>query len=521
MTRTVRRLVFYPVFAALAAGTILWLFQVPDRRDRLPSAIPECARWVGVHRGLARRWPEVAANPLVKEAARLSGLDAKAWEAAALGAGTRRWLNVVAADTVITAQWPALRGGEAFGAAAWIGGWSPRLRWLLAAGGVPGATKISDYRGRPLWRIRSRDLPRDRHLVIAIEEGMLIACVAPAPGEICEMLDAYDRTSPCSGTALRAVRGTASDHFSFRLGRGPGPDELDVNLDSVGPATLEGRLVLAGWDRPFETSTLPEDLELRPMAELLGGYAEGVAVVDAACLGRIVEPMLRGAWWTPIPSGLRAVCGGPAVLAMFGDPYAGRYHGLRVPGLTASFRTPTPDGVGPAIDAVLSRMDAIEPWNLRRETIQATPWLSTLVAGGKSEYGTLPEDERIAFVATNGWWTIGSNVEMLRGLLAAMTPPESPLPWMRPPSEPAVQAGRIWIDLGRGAKTLGLTLTVWSLSLQVADADGSADQRRALAVVKDLIRAAEAFGTARMNLTAEGDHLGIVFRFAPESAREP
>lgn len=521
MTRTVRRLVFYPLFAAFAVASVVWLFRVPDRRDRLPRAIPECARWVGVHRGLARRGLAVSANPVVKEAARHAGMEAKAWEAAAGAPETRRWLNVAAADTVVTAQWPALRGGEAFGAAAWIGGWSPRLRWLLAAGQVPGATKISDHRGRPLWKIRSRDVPRNLHLVIAVEEGILLTCLAPSPGEICEMLDAYDRTSPCSATALRAVRGTAPDHFSFRLGRGPGPDEFEMNLDEVGPGCLAGRAVLAGWEHPFETTTVPEDLDLQPMAELLGGYAEGVAVVDASCLGRMVEPMLRGAWWMPIPAGMRAVCGGPAVLALFGDPYAGRYHGLRVPGITASFRTTAPGGVAETVDAVLARINAIEPWDLRREAVPGSPGLSVLIAGGKCEYGTLPENERLAFAETNGWWTVGSNVDMLRGLRAAMTAPEVPPPWFNRPAESPVLAGRVWLDLGRGARTLGLALAVGSLSLQVADADGTTGQRAMLAAARDMVHAAAAFGTARMNLTAEGDHLGIVFRLAPESARDP
>lgn len=521
MTRTLRRLIFYPLLAATMAASVAWVLCMPDRRARLARAIPDGARWVGVHRALADRWPQIAANPLILEAVRQAGVPEEEWAALADDPVTRRWMRRLAGDEIVAAQWPALRGGQAFGAASWIGGWSPRLRWLLASGGLSDVRKLSDYRGRPLWVVRSRTVPQGLHLAVAVEEGMLLACVAPHPGEICRMLDAYDRVEPSFPPAAAARGGGAPDRVVIDLGRGPGPDLLQLDLDRLEARRIEGRAALSGWEHPFEAATLPENLNLAPMAELLGPYAEGVAVIDGNLLARLAEPLLRWRWYPAVPEHLRPVCFGPAVVGLFGDPYAGRYHGLRVPGFTLSMRSGEATAVDAAVDRLLDQLNAQERWGLIRGGVPGAPGLWAVEATSECEYATLPAGERMAFVTTNGWWSLGSNTETIKGLLAAMAPPEKPLPWTSAGAASGPHSGRVWLDLERGADTLRLSLSVYALKQQVADAQGSAPLRRRLDLWKDWIAAAGVLGSARVGISAEGDRLGMAFRLGADEPSAP
>ena len=104
MSRTIRRLFFYPLLLAFAAGGCVWFVSMPYRPERLFRAIPAGARLLSVHRGLGARWTALAAHPLVVRAAELNGLAPAAWTKFAADPDTRRWMERLGSDELVLAR---------------------------------------------------------------------------------------------------------------------------------------------------------------------------------------------------------------------------------------------------------------------------------------------------------------------------------------------------------------------------------------------------------------------------------
>ena len=522
MSRLVRRLIFYPLLLLFVAASLAWFVHVPRRTDRLAWAVPAGAHWVSVHRGLAARWPGLAASPLARETARLAGVSSQQWAATAADASVAGWLDRLAGDEVVLAQFPVGPDRRAWGAASWVGGRAQRLRGLLQTGRVPGILRFSTHRGRPVWLLAA-GLPAGggRHLSFAIEEGMLIACASANPADILRMLDAYDGFAPREPEADRARALRGPDAVLWDLGRGPGPDLIEIELDRIDARGLSGTARLSGWEVPFPPVAPPTG-DLAGAASILAAHPAGVAVVPAAVAESLAQPLWRLPWMSWLWGAARRGAGDPLVVALHGDPLGGRFHGLRTPGLTVSMPVRDAADFPEAMDPVLDRLNAAHRWGLIRAAVPGAPELSMIEGTGAGPYAGLPPNECVAWWTTNGWLTISASADTLRALSAAAAAgtPAGAAPWARRPAD-AGGSGWIWLDLPRACETVGLSLSIWSLKLQVGDREGSASKRERIAAAREGLAALAALGTATGGLDATGDVLTIRFAAGRDPQEDP
>lgn len=517
MSRMVRRLVFYPLLLAFVAASAAWFVHVPRRTERLAWAIPAGARWVSVHRGLADRWPGIAANPLAYEAARFAGVASQEWSATAADAALTGWLARLAGDEAVLAQFPVGPDRHAWGAASWIGGRAQRFRGLLNAGRTAGVRHFCDHRGRPVWLVSSRLLRGGTYLGFAIEEGILIACLSAHPADILRMLDAYDGMAPREPEADH-VRGLdGADAALWDLGRGPGPDLVEIELDRLDAVGLAGTVRVSGWEIAFPAAP-PRTNDLGGAASLLGGHPAGVAVVPAGVAEVLAQPLWRKPWLSWLWGAARGRAGDPLVIALHGDALGGRFRGMRIPGLTISMPMRDAGAFPAALGPILDRLNAEHRWGLIPAAVPGAPELSMIEGTGSGLYAGLPPNECVAWWTTNGWLTIAASADTLRTLsvAAAAGTTAGAAPWAEHPNL-AGDAGWVWVDLPRACETVRLSLSVWSLKLQVEDREGTAARRARIATAREWLAALGTLGAASGGLDAAGNVLTLRF----EAGRDP
>ena len=514
MRRAIRRLFFYPLLLAFVAAAVAWFVIVPSRPDRLARAVPAGARWIGVHRDLGGRWAGIAANPLVVEAAAACGVDSNEWAAALSSSASADWIGRLAGTEVVMAAFPVGPGRFAWGAASWIGGRSQRYRSWISAGRLPGCRHFTDHRGRPVWLVASPLLRRSgRHMAIAFEEGILLACVSDNPADILRMLDAYDGTAPREPEAERLLMEPGPDVILGDLGAGPGPDVLEVHLARFDAAGVEGTACLTGWEVPFPPMRRPDPASLGGLAALLGDHPAAVAVVPPAAAETAGAPLWQARWLSWMWGAARQSSGEPLVLALYGDPLGGRLRGLRIPGLTVSLPMRTPDVFSAAMDAVLDHINAERQWGLIRGPVPGASDLTMIEGTGPGPYAGLPANECATWTVAGGWLSVAASGDTLRALTVASAAgtPAGPAPWAVP-SNLAGDAGWMRLDLPRTCETLQLSLSVYSLKRQIEDREGSMPLRARLAAVRDWLDVLGTLGIAEAGFDAAGDDLTIRFR---------
>ncbi len=519
MTRTVRRLVFYPLLLAFIAASVVWFVYVPRRTGRLAWAVPAGARWVSLHRGLADRWPEIARNPLAFEAARVAGVSSQDWASVA-GGEVAGWMERLAGDEVLLAQFPVGPGRRAWGAVSWIGGWAQKYRSLLNAGRTAGLRRFTVHGGRPVWILSSRLLRGGQHLSLALEEGILIACLSENPADILRMLDAYDGMAPREAEAGRLPSMSGPDAGIWDLGAGPGPDMLEIEIERIDGAGFSGAIRLSGWDLPFPAYA-PSTNGVSGVAALLGDYPAGVAVVPVPVAETLAQPLWRRPWLSWMWGAARRRAGDPLVIGLHGDALSGRFRGLRIPGLTVSMPVRDAGDFPAALDPVLDRLNAENRWGLIRAPVPGAPELSMIEGTGSGLYAGLPPNECAAWWTTNGWLTIAASADTLRTLSAASAAgiPPATAPWSVRPGY-AGDAGWAWFDLPRACETVRMSLSIWALKLQVEDREGAMEGRARIAVARDWLAAFGSLGTAFCGIDAAGDVLTLRFAAGSDPRQE-
>ena len=516
MRRIFRRLVFYPLLLAFAAAGAGWLLHAPHRPERLFRAVPAHAEFVSLHRRLSARWESVVDNPgVARTASVLAGMEIAAWRREALRPAFRSWVErLCARETVFAAYRPGRGRPPVWMMATWLGGQSQRFRWMLAAGRVPGFVRIGDHGGRPLWMAHNLLLPPDRHLCLAMEEGLLLACLSEDPREIRRILDAYDGTAPSVTGGARWLLESAPDCGFWDLGYGPGPDRLEFRLDRVGTEDLRGRVEVLGWEVRLPDPS--EHLGAPDSSVLPAGAPEVVAVVNPAWL-RTVAPGPAGSLWAAEAWDLvDRQTTGAVTLALFGDPLGGRFRGLRVPGMIGAAALRAPAELDAAVGAAMDRLNARHQWGLIAGADPEVPALRRFESTADNVYARMPPEERLSYVATNGWGLVGSNADTLGSLLDLQQPGGQggeAAPWT-PVADEAAAGAFLWADLTRAPETLRLALSVYDLTLLVKDPERNARPRAWIRKAKEWTEYAGAF--QRLRAVARSGAAGPTVEFAFE-----
>ncbi len=501
-----RRYVFWPLLAAFTAASIAWLFYVPRQPGQLYRAIPASATVLSAHRDLQGRWNRIASHPLVLEMAGNLGADRNALAGIQADKPFQRILGLIGSEELLLAHVPLMRstGEPAWVFAAWLGGHSQRMRWLLKSTKSPELQRAATRHGWLVWVWTPPELKGQR-VTFALVEGMLVGCVASGTMGIDDILGGVDGhlATLADRPELQRPQADVPDRGWFRNARGdlfPFAVELD---DGRGlRATVE-----TPWRLPPPAAGDPGTvaLDLDGFSHLVGSRA----VVAAAVEPGLVRHGLAGFFTNAVSREIADLIGisagsGPVAIGVLGGDYSGRFMAVRLPTVVATVAG-SPVAQHRSVRAALDRLNAITRWGLVAAPSQvgAAP-LYAIESTGGGVYAEMEREELLAYTPTDDGLVFASNLATLERLLRERGAVSNRVAGAWSAGLGTMQEGRrrgfVWLDAAEGARVVRLGVTAWSLKLLLENPQGSQPTRQRLNEYKAWMDAVAPLGQVRVAL---------------------
>ncbi len=300
---------------ALAGFFLAW---EPLRKDALYRAASPHAEWISHHDRIGDRLDLLTSNAVVRTSLLSAGVSAEKMAKWRDRPSTRFWFEELLPDRALLVREPRMGALSTPGwvACSRVGSRHARLRMMADWIGLDGATRLGNHRGRNLWELENKGGER---LVLALADGMVVACLHEDPDAIRGVLDRMDGLLPNLLDARPRVLGPwhASPESTDRglwLGEG-GP--VAVSLGELDPQFL----AVEAWGEALDAWTFSE--------EAPGGmraFSARLAGPHAMVMARIPSDALAS-----LPQGAEAL--------LLGYPYFGKL---------SLFGIPTPILVAPA-----------------------------------------------------------------------------------------------------------------------------------------------------------------------------
>ncbi len=488
-----RRLMRLAAVTAAAVASAAWIAHVPYRSEALVRAVPYGARWIIRHRGPAARWETLRGWRPLRLAGRWLGVAEDEWRGLLDDPETARWVRRFGSREVWFFDVPG-GGPGAIGGAAWLGGAAGRWRIALQAGWIRGWRRYGDHRGRTLWVWPRRLGAEGPFATIAIEEGLLLVCLSPRPADLIRLLDAYDGTAPRSADPMRLHHRTEPDSVLLQLGRGPGPDLVEIAISEANGTAATGLAVIEGWELA-PPGAVPSAEPARPPSLV-------ATALQRAAAALVLPAGAAESWWgadppawvTDLRALLSAGLGSPWIVALYDEPLVGRWLGIRVPGLTVSMPLADAETFERRLDSILDRWNAAWQWGLIRGPVPGAPKIRAIESTGGALRRWLG-DGGPGYVWADGWITFAASTDTLQMLLAAEVTGRA---------AEATRAGadgrpRVFLRGASFASALRTAAAAYVLYRTVTDAEGSRNERAALLAAipsLDVLREVEQFEAA-------------------------
>lgn len=518
---------FWALLVLSAALSIWWTLHVPYAPARLYAAIPRDAVFVTEHRDLARRWQDFSANPATRSLLISLGLTPDDIKDLRDDPVARAWLERLASRQVVLAFVPHLgvRGEPAWVLASWLGGASQRLRWSLAwqRGGdfVPCRTS----RGRSYWKVASRSSGNDGIITIAIEEGMIVACLSRHEDTMSEVLDTVDGLVPSwtAGNDFAARPEASVQDRGWVSSRAWTRDRLTASVFTYAfsELTASGLVgVACGPAGGLAATTGAGMPDLRALDRVFGDLPLALGVVPSGlvltlCAGPVAPP-----WLTIVTDLIRREGAGAVAMTVLGGDHSGRFKGIKVPSAVIGIPVKDSGAALARVKETLDRLNASCRWGLiPREVAAGDHMLYAVESTGEGLLAGLSLPEKPAYTVCEGWLWVASNVEVLQKLVEQLGRSDAmnlPAPRWHGGLEDGVGQGYAWMDLARGGKTLKLAIVTYSLKLLVQNAEGTVRMRQRINEAKAWIDSLAPMDTCSARLRSVGDRLELHFRMGPE-----
>ncbi len=173
-----------------AGAVIVYSFFQPFEENAVCKPIPDDAMFIFKAAGLS----ELLSSPVCSQ------IDA------ALGAGNslkelaadNPWTALAAASEIAVADLPFRDAGQqkTWAAVSWVGWRSPWLRWKLEGAAGEQLQLVGKHSVWPVWKYTAPGLADGKHLMLALTDNLLIACLSENPTDILILLDTYDKRLP-------------------------------------------------------------------------------------------------------------------------------------------------------------------------------------------------------------------------------------------------------------------------------------------------------------------------------------
>lgn len=169
---------------------IVYAFAQPFQPDAVREAIPQGAGFVFKADSLE----ELLSSPVCGQIDKALGAGNSLKEIAA----SNDWKKWAADSEIVVADIPFRSPGrqKTWAAVSWVGWRSPWLRWKLE-GAAGGRLKfVGKHSVWPIWEYEDPELANGLHLMFALTDNLLIACLSESPTDILILLDTYDKRVP-------------------------------------------------------------------------------------------------------------------------------------------------------------------------------------------------------------------------------------------------------------------------------------------------------------------------------------
>ena len=501
-------------------ATTGYLFWMPYDPASLYRAIPADAVLVSTHQNLGQRWPQLVTNIWLNPflgAAETSEQTLNARSVPHTFFLVSRLIRLARRETVLAYLPSAGNAGKStWIAAAWIGGWSPCVRWALFWGRWPGSQWLGSqwpcikdlgaFGGRTMWELQS---PRagDQRLSFACGDGVLLACFSPDPAAIRYMLMAYDGLIPSTRalSELRQAPGPAYPDIVWCQWRGPTNAEqfsLTGALTRFDDQGLSATIRLR--PSPYRQARLADSMDVAAVEQILGNLPALVMALPLATIQdglrsaesgpawlRTIRRILQSDWMQQDTNGL--------VLALFTGEYGGGYGRkplrMSIPALMAFIRVRQPESIHHMIGRELDLINARHRLGLIQDPSPLTvgaQTIYTLEITSNKPQAALEAEDRPAYTLVGDWLIISSQAGSLAKLIrrfqtlgneTTLTPAD----WHGAMSAKNT-SGLAWLDLDAGGKTVQLALILWGLSQRTADTPSTPRAIKAAQTLLERIR---------------------------------
>lgn len=524
-----RRWLISCALAVFLVVATVYLFWIPYDPAGLYRAIPADAVLVSSHQNLAERWPRLVTNiwlnPFLGEEGTLSYSNAPH--------SVAQLMRLARRDTLLAyLPAPGGAGKPAWMAVAWIGGWSPCVRWALYWGRWPAIKELGALGGRTMWSLQ-KPLPDGQRLSFACGDGVFLACLSSDSAAIRYVLMAYDGLIPST---------------QARFALPPMPESLcqDVvwcqwrNSTSRQPFTLTGALTrfddhgLSATMRlrpsPCRQARLAESVNVTAVEKLLGDLpalvvALPLTTLQDGLLAAAIAPawlqttsrILQSDWIQPDTNGL--------VLALLTGEYGGGYGRkplrMSIPALMAFIRVKQPESISRIIDREFDIINARHRLGLIQDPSRMTvgaQTISTIEITGNKLSAALEAEDRPAYTLVGDWLIISSQAGSLAKMMQRFQTPDNETPLMpggwRGALSATNTAGLAWLDLDAGGKTIQLALSLWGLSQRTAD---TPSMPRAIKSARTLLERIRPLQSCSLWIEQDGSNTIVRLEIGPRS----
>ncbi|HEY8240611.1 MAG TPA: hypothetical protein VIH35_04150, partial [Kiritimatiellia bacterium] len=467
-----KRGIFWLLLVSSLAACILWLFVVPYHPDRLYKAIPAQATVVSAHANLAGRWDDLRANPVTASFLATLGVETGEVETLSAGAAFRGWLGKLASDELVVAYVPNLGPAQqpAWIVASWIGGRSQRLRWMLS---TQKSLKPETFHRYPMWTFKPAGWKRAERVRFTLAEGMAIACISRDPGAVYEVLACLDGANPSLHRRDELMLSPANRGAADRGWVRTSHDGVYA-LERVAYAfdVLDARNIKGSVSIPYSLpAAAAPGADVAELGKVWGSRPLAWILADKAIVMSWLGAYWRHPWATGTIGLIAKDAQGPLALGLFGDPFSGRWKGLKLPTLMAGGSVV--DGATAVADVreKLDTLNARYKWGLvPRELDVGSRKVCAIVSTDAGLYSFLAPNEQVGYTAGTNWLLFASNVEGLSNLLVAADAEQGASAPSKMTADAPVSG---WVNLAEGGKALRLAITAYAFKVGLQDPRGS------------------------------------------------
>jgi len=524
MSKRLRRVIFWLLFAGYAAGSAWWVLSVPYMPGRILDSIPGHATIVTQHDRFADRWDDINRNVMVKILVSVLGVDPADWDKSASDPELRRFMELAGRHEIVMAYIPNL-GDQASGywvAAGWVGSEGQQFRWLYPWIKVRDLERMDDIGGWPVWQWNASGT----QITLVLAEGVLLATSAQEAQAIQLLVDTYNGNFPSivdrsdRRTLVKdLLETTAPDRGWYTPPSRSGSDYWFLEMSISGTSHMNGTV---RTPKPAQLATPPLSVDWSPVSRFWSDKPMGAVVAGVESALFALDHQKKTIPLILLRELLLRSDAEAAALALFGGEYSGRIMTIKVPAVMMAMHTRQPVDLASFLPPLVDRWNAAHRLGLVAVPAGdpgSTVWRLEGTAGGF--YGSLAAEQQVALTSIGSWIVLSSNYKTLEKVMQESESGVTGSPIMERlgrVTEGSIAAAGL--DLVPSTVAFRMALAAYSIKLMFEDSDDARARRQKINEMKAWLDTAALMENLRVRASAGTDIFQFDFEAGPQGAHQ-